>query len=175
MLTRSLLEELGLTSFCKTSGGKGLHVVAPLSKHAGWDEVKEFSQAVRATHGEHAAQRTSARRWARRLASRKIFVDYLRNNRGSSTCRVFGAGGPGPRRFGSACMGRGPQTTGGDQWNIAENPHERLDELKGDPWADYAKTRQRITAAMRKRLERRVGEGRLHTAGRGVSGLCSLC
>jgi bifunctional non-homologous end joining protein LigD len=45
-----------------------------------------------------------------------------------------------------------PATTGGDQWNI-ENLHERLADLKRDPWADYVKTRQRITAAMRKRLD----------------------
>ena len=45
-----------------------------------------------------------------------------------------------------------PDTTAGDQWNIA-NLHERLDELKEDPWAACAKTRQRITAAMKKRLD----------------------
>jgi len=43
-------------------------------------------------------------------------------------------------------------TTAGDQWTI-ENLHERLADLKHDPWADYAKTRQRLTAAMKKRLE----------------------
>jgi bifunctional non-homologous end joining protein LigD len=42
-------------------------------------------------------------------------------------------------------------TSSGDQWNI-RNVHERVDTLKRDPWAEYAKTRQRITAAMKKRL-----------------------
>lgn len=43
-------------------------------------------------------------------------------------------------------------TTGGDQWTIA-NLHERLDALHADPWAGYAKRWQRITAAMRRRLD----------------------
>ena len=43
------------------------------------------------------------------------------------------------------------QTTGGAQWTVT-NLHERLDTLRADPWADYAKTRQRITREMRDRL-----------------------
>ncbi|QBQ99095.1 hypothetical protein E1956_17880 [Paraburkholderia pallida] len=45
-LTHELLDELGLRAWCKTSGGKGLHVVVPLARHAGWDEVREFARAV---------------------------------------------------------------------------------------------------------------------------------
>lgn len=41
--------------------------------------------------------------------------------------------------------------TSGDQWNIG-NVRERMDALRSDPWKDYAKTRQRVTAAMKKRL-----------------------
>ncbi|PTR00427.1 ATP-dependent DNA ligase LigD phosphoesterase module /ATP-dependent DNA ligase LigD polymerase module [Paraburkholderia sp. GV068] len=151
MLTRSLLEELGLTSFCKTSGGKGLHVVVPLSKHAGWDEVKEFSQAV-AQHMASTLPKYFSAKMGAQNRKQKIFVDYLRNNRGSSTVAAFSVRArPGLGVSVPLAWDEVAQTTGGDQWNI-ENLHERLDELKGDPWADYAKTRQRITAAMRKRL-----------------------
>jgi bifunctional non-homologous end joining protein LigD len=151
-LTRSLLEELGLTSFCKTSGGKGLHVVVPLARQAGWDEVKAFSQAV-AQHMAATLPRYFSARMGAQNRKQKIFVDYLRNNRGSSTVAAFSARArPGlgvsmPLEWDEVAA-----TTGGAQWNI-ENLHERLADLERDPWADYAKTRQRITAAMKKRLD----------------------
>jgi bifunctional non-homologous end joining protein LigD len=151
-LTRSLLEELGLTSFCKTSGGKGLHVVVPLAKQAGWDEVKDFSQAV-AQHMAATLPKYFSAKMGAQNRKQKIFVDYLRNNRGSSTVAAFsararaGLGVSVPLTWDEVAT-----STGGDQWTI-ENLHERLADLKSDPWADYAKTRQRITAAMKKRLD----------------------
>ncbi|PRX31499.1 ATP-dependent DNA ligase LigD phosphoesterase module /ATP-dependent DNA ligase LigD polymerase module [Paraburkholderia sp. BL18I3N2] len=151
-LTRSLLEELGLKSFCKTSGGKGLHVVVPLAKQAGWDEVKDFSQAV-AQHMAATLPKYFSAKMGAQNRKQKIFVDYLRNNRGSSTVAAFSARArPGLGVSVPLAWDEVAGTTGGDQWTI-ENLHERLAELKTDPWADYAKTRQRITAAMKKRLD----------------------
>ncbi|MEZ0604432.1 DNA ligase D [Paraburkholderia sp. IW21] len=151
-LTRSLLEELGLTSFCKTSGGKGFHVVVPLAKHAGWDEVKAFSQAV-AQHMATTLPKYFSAKMGAQNRKQKIFVDYLRNNRGSSTVAAFSARArPGLGVSVPISWDEVATTTSGDQWTI-ENVHERLEDLKRDPWADYAKTRQRITAAMKKRLD----------------------
>ncbi len=151
-LTRSLLEELGLTSFCKTSGGKGFHVVVPLAKQAGWDEVKAFSQAV-AQHMATALPTHFAAKMGAQNRKKKIFIDYLRNNRGSSTVAAYSARArPGLGVSVPLSWDEVPGTTGGAQWTI-DNLHERLDGLKQDPWADYAKTPQRITAAMKKRLD----------------------
>ncbi|MFM0393617.1 DNA ligase D [Paraburkholderia phytofirmans] len=151
-LTRSLLEELGLKSFCKTSGGKGFHVVVPLAKQAGWDEVKDFSQAV-AQHMAATLPKYFSAKMGAQNRKQKIFVDYLRNNRGSSTVAAFSARArPGLGVSVPLAWDEVASTTGGDQWTI-ENLHERLADLKSDPWADYAKTRQRITAAMKKRLD----------------------
>ncbi|KAE8757409.1 MULTISPECIES: DNA ligase D [Paraburkholderia] len=151
-LARSLLEELGLTSFCKTSGGKGFHVVVPLAKHAGWDEVKAFSQAV-AQHMATTLPKYFSAKMGAQNRKQKIFVDYLRNNRGSSTVAAFSARArPGLGVSVPLSWDEVATTTSGDQWTV-ENVHERLAGLKRDPWADYAKTRQRITAAMRKRLD----------------------
>ncbi|MFM0595301.1 DNA ligase D [Paraburkholderia dilworthii] len=151
-LTRSLLEELGLASFCKTSGGKGLHVVVPLAKQAGWDDVKGFSQAVAQHMAATLPTHFSAKMGAQNRKG-KIFVDYLRNNRGSSTVAAFSARArPGMGVSVPLSWDEVATTTAGDQWTI-ENLHERLTDLKRDPWADYARTRQRLTAAMKKRLE----------------------
>ncbi|MEB2583919.1 DNA ligase D, partial [Burkholderia anthinoferrum] len=150
-LVRGLLDELGLVSFCKTSGGKGLHVVVPLTRHAGWDDVKDFSRAV----AQHVAG-TLPERFTATMGPRhrrgKIFVDYLRNGRGASTIAAYsvrarpGMGVSVPLEWDEV-----PQTTGGAQWTI-DTLHVRLDALKRDPWEGYAKARQRITAAMRARL-----------------------
>ncbi|MEM5437108.1 DNA ligase D [Paraburkholderia diazotrophica] len=151
-LTRELLEELGLASFCKTSGGKGLHVVVPIAKQLGWDDVKAFSQAV-AQHMANALPKHFAAKMGAQNRKGKIFVDYLRNNRGSSTvCAYSLRARPGLGVSVPLAWDEVPDTTAGDQWNIA-NVHERLDALKSDPWAAYAKTKQRITAEMRRRLD----------------------
>ncbi|KLU20834.1 DNA ligase [Caballeronia mineralivorans PML1(12)] len=151
-LTRELLAELGLESFCKTSGGKGLHVVAPLTPQAGWDEVKGFSQTV-AQHMASTLPKYFSAKMGKQNRRDKIFVDYLRNNRGSSTVAAFSLRArPGMGVSVPIGWDELDATTSGDQWNIG-NLHERLETLKTDPWSEYAKTRQRITASMKKRLD----------------------
>ncbi len=150
-LTRELLAELGLQSWCKTSGGKGLHVVVPLSRHAGWDEVKEFAQAAAQHMAAALPDRFSAKMGAQNRRGR-IFVDYLRNNRGSSTVAAFSPRArPGMGVSVTLSWDELPDTAGGAQWTV-ENVHERLASLRTDPWADYANVKQRITRGMRERL-----------------------
>ncbi|MCA8002329.1 DNA ligase D [Burkholderia metallica] len=150
-LVRGLLDALGLVSFCKTSGGKGLHVVVPLTRHAGWDDVKAFSRAV----AQHVAG-TLPERFTATMGPRhrrgKIFVDYLRNGRGASTIAAYSVRArPGLGVSVPLDWDEVPTTTGGAQWTI-DTLHERLDALTRDPWEGYANARQRITAAMRAKL-----------------------
>jgi bifunctional non-homologous end joining protein LigD len=146
-LTHELLEALGLRAWCKTSGGKGLHVVVPLTRHAGWDEVKDFARAVANYMAATLPERFSARMGAQNRKGR-VFVDYLRNGRGASTIAAYA-----PR----ARPGLGVSVpvgwdelhtlTSGDQWNVA-NLRERLEGPRADAWRDYGAARQRITASM---------------------------
>ena len=150
-LTCALLEELGLKSWCKTSGGKGLHVVVPIARHAGWDEVKAFAQAAAQHMAETLPDRFSAKMGAQNRRGR-IFIDYLRNNRGSSTVVAFSPRArPGMGVSVPLTWEEVPRTTSGDQWNV-RNVQERLAALTSDPWADYFSTKQRITREMRARL-----------------------
>ncbi len=150
-LTRDLLGELGLDAWCKTSGGKGLHVVVPLTRHAGWDETKQFAQAIAAHMADTLPERFSATMGERNRKG-KIFVDYLRNNRGASTIAAYaprareGLGVSVPLTWDEV-----EHTTGGAQWTVA-NLHERLDTLRTDPWEGYAQAKQRITVTLLKRL-----------------------
>ncbi|UGS91551.1 DNA ligase D [Ralstonia wenshanensis] len=152
-LTLALLDELGLKAFLKTSGGNGMHVVVPLTRReaAGWDTLKAFAQAV----VQHMAA-TFPDRFVAKMGPQnrvgKIFIDYLRNNRGASTVAAYsvrartGLPVSVPIRHDEL---EGLQASA--QWTLRTLP-ERLAKLKGDPWADYAGTRQSVTADMRKRI-----------------------
>jgi bifunctional non-homologous end joining protein LigD len=150
-LTRDLLTELGLESFCKTSGGKGFHVIVPLAKQASWDDMKDFSQAV-AQHMASTLPKLFSAKMGMQNRKGKIFIDYLRNNRGSSTVAAFSLRArPGLGVSMPIGWDELDDIKSGDQWNI-DNAHERMEALRVDPWKDYAKKRQRLTAAMKKRL-----------------------
>lgn len=146
-LTRALLDELGLVSFLKTSGGKGLHIVVPLTPRDDWDTVKDFSQAVVQHLAKVLPQRFVAKSGAKNRVG-KIFVDYLRNGRGATTAAAFSARArPGLGVSIPVAWDELPALQGGAHWTIV-NAHERL-ESGDDPWAGYAKTRQTLTKAMK--------------------------
>lgn len=149
-LTLTLLDELGLRCFLKTSGGKGIHVVVPLQRRAGWDEVKDFSHAIVTHMAGLFPDRLSAVSGPKNRVGR-IFIDYLRNGKGATTVCAWSL----RAREGlpvSVPIWREElaELKGANQWTLA-NIHERL-EVGNDPWKDYASTRQSISASLRKRL-----------------------
>lgn len=149
-LALTLLDELGLRVFLKTSGGKGMHLVVPLTRRASWDEVKAFSHAIVDYLARLFPDRLSAVSGPKNRVGR-IFIDYLRNGKGATTACAYTL----RAREGlpvSVPIWREelPQLKGANQWNI-DNVLERLDDVD-DPWADYGKTRQSITVGMRKQL-----------------------
>ncbi|CAI8819946.1 3'-phosphoesterase / DNA ligase D / DNA repair polymerase [Pseudomonas sp. IT-347P] len=150
-LTLTVLDELGLKAFLKTSGGKGIHLVVPLTRKLGWDEVKDFSHAIVNHIAKLLPDRFSAVSGPKNRVGR-IFIDYLRNGLGATTICAYAA----RTREGlpvSVPLFREEvaEIKGGNQWNV-HNVHERLAEVGDEPWADMKKTRQSITAEMRKRL-----------------------
>jgi bifunctional non-homologous end joining protein LigD len=150
-LTLTVLDELGLKSFLKTSGGKGIHIVVPLTPKADWDAVKDFSHAIVKHIAKLLPDRFSAVSGPKNRVGR-IFIDYLRNGLGATTICAYA-----PRtREGlpvSVPIFRDEikEIKAANLWTI-HNVHERLAELDSDPWADMAKTRQTITMQMRKRV-----------------------
>ncbi|SDO71724.1 bifunctional non-homologous end joining protein LigD [Pseudomonas arsenicoxydans] len=150
-LTLSVLDELGLKAFLKTSGGKGIHLVVPLTRKLGWDEVKDFSHAIVSHMAKLLPERFSAVSGPKNRVGR-IFIDYLRNGLGATTICAYAArtreGMPVSMPIFREEVG---ELKGGNQWNI-HNAHERLAEVGDEPWADLKKTRQSITADMRRRV-----------------------
>jgi len=150
-LVRVVLDELGLTSFLKTSGGKGLHLVVPLARRHTWDDVSAFSQAV-ARHLAATLPRHFSAKMGEKNRVGKIFVDYLRNKRQASTVSPYSVRArPGLPVAVPIGWDEVDAIDGAAAWTIATLP-ERLATLHDDPWKDFAATRQMLGKAMRKKL-----------------------
>ena len=149
--TRERLEGLGLESWAKTSGGKGLHVVVPLSRRHDWDEVKAFSRAVAESMAAASPQRfvTSA---SKKERAGRIFIDYLRNAEGATTVAAY-----------SVRARRGAPVSTPLHWDELEgrlkpdtfhvgNVARRLAGIRPDPWKTFRRTSQTLTIAMKRQL-----------------------
>jgi bifunctional non-homologous end joining protein LigD len=142
---RTRLEDIGLTSFVKTSGGKGLHVVLPVQPSVGWDEAKGFTHAIARAMAAASPDRYVAimSKTARRG---KIFIDYLRNGRGATAVAAYStralpqASVSTPLAWDELSEGIRP-----DHFKIG-NLRQRLDVLKRDPWAEIFTVRQKLPA-----------------------------
>lgn len=135
---RDRLAALRLPSFVKTSGGKGLHVVAPLKPRAGWDEVKNFAGGLAAQMAKDSPERYTDV-MSKRVRQGRIFIDYLRNGRGATTVAAYspraraGAAVSIPIAWTELNAGMKP-----DRFDIA-NVLNRLTHSQ-DPWADFFKS-----------------------------------
>ncbi|MBS7540470.1 DNA ligase D [Ancylobacter lacus] len=151
---RERLSAAGLAAFVKTSGGKGLHVVAPLTPKAGWDEAKDFAKSIAAAMAaddpaRFVAVMTKAKRPGR------IFVDYLRNGRGSTAVAPYST----RARVGAAVSmplaweELGPAI--GPAFFTVANAAARLAGLDADPWADLRAAAAPLEAKTPKKRRRR--------------------
>jgi bifunctional non-homologous end joining protein LigD len=147
-LVRGTLEAVGLESFVKTTGGKGLHVVVPLRAEAGWDEAYDFSRRIAEdiVRGDPRRYTIDMPKTPRRS---KILIDFLRNRRGNTSIAAYS----------TRARARAPVSTPlawdelapslrSDHYTIANLPG-RLARLRADPWARYATLSQRLPGAAR--------------------------
>jgi bifunctional non-homologous end joining protein LigD len=147
---RGRLHDLGLDSWVKTTGGKGLHVVVPIERRLDWDEVKDFSRIV-VEHMEHDEPASYTTNMAKRARKGKVFLDYLRNGRGATFIAPYSprarAHAPVavPISWEELAHGIDPLTL------TTQTVPKRLGALEEDPWQDLLTTKQAITAAMRRK------------------------
>jgi len=144
---RDELDDLGLKSYVKTTGGKGLHVIVPVRPQLEWDAIKQFSRAV----AERFAARDSAAfitNMSKKLRQGRIFIDYLRNGRGATAVAPYstrarpGATVATPLSWQELKDGVMP----GD-FTVLTVP-KRLGQGFKDPWRGMTASKQAITSDM---------------------------
>ncbi|HEY1224509.1 MAG TPA: DNA ligase D [Brevundimonas sp.] len=149
-VVKAKLESLGLAAFCKTTGGKGLHVVVPIKADArnrvAWDECKAFAKAVsEAIRADHPDRFTTT--LSKKARGGKTFLDYLRNGRMATAVAPWsprarpGAGIAFPLSWGQVKAGLDPR---------AYTLHDAAALLKTpDPWKDFRKAEAALKPAMK--------------------------
>ena len=151
LLLRDTLDDLGLHSFVKTSGGKGLHVVVPIARKHTWEAATKFTRAIAdALTAQQPDQFIATMSKAKRRG--KIFIDYLRNQRGASTVVAYStrAKSAAPVSF-PLSWDELPKLSGPQHYTV-ENVPRILARRKRDPWHEMLRAEQSITAAARKKL-----------------------
>ena len=142
---RAYLGDLGLTSFAKTTGGKGVHVVVPVDRRYGYPQVKAFAKKV----AESLAAKTPTRyltRISKAERRGRIFIDYLRNDATSTAVAAYStrsrAGAPvaTPVTWDELTPALDPAA-----FNVNTVP-ARLAKIGGDPWREMGKVRQGLPA-----------------------------
>jgi bifunctional non-homologous end joining protein LigD len=148
---RAFLEEVGLKSFVKTTGGKGLHIVVPIQRRHDWDEVKSFSKAV-AELIEQADPKRYTSNMSKAARVGKIYVDYLRNGRTATAIAAYSTRAR-PRASVSVPLSWEELTPDirSDTFTV-RNLAERLAALKKDPWAKIGSVKQSLSQAIKKKL-----------------------
>lgn len=146
-----VLKACGLESWLKTSGGKGLHVVVPIARRVGWDDVHDFARLVtaRLIESDPDGLVDVASKAAR---PGKIFIDYLRNARGATAVAPWSTrareGAPVSVPLSWA---QSKTLTSGGALSM-QQAAARAKRLRTDPWAALRTSRQSLSSAIMRKL-----------------------
>ncbi len=149
-LVRTVLDELGLRAFVKTTGGKGLHVVVPITRRHTWEAAKEFSRAV----AEHIAATVPQRFTANMSKARrkgKIFIDFHRNERGATAVAAYSVRANPDATVSIPLAWEELDVKLQSTHFTLQNISRRL-ASRPDPWHEYWNIKQSLTPAMTRKL-----------------------
>jgi bifunctional non-homologous end joining protein LigD len=141
-LVRDSLADIGLTSWVKTTGGKGLHIVVPIVPAHEWSACLEFARTVATEIAAHEPRRFTLK-FAKAGRSSQILIDYLRNNRTNTSIAAYSA------RARATATVSVPITweeltarLRPERWTVRTVP--KLLAARKDPWARYFRAKQRL-------------------------------
>ncbi len=150
-LIKTLLDDIGLRGFLKTTGGKGLHVVIPIAPTLPWSAIKGFTKTIAELFTRTFPDRFTAK-VSKGSRHGKIFIDYLRNDEGSTAIAAYSmrarSGAPVATPIEWTELAKDVRF---GYFNVNNVP-ARLKRLKKDPWADFFTIEQSVTTAMMKRV-----------------------
>lgn len=140
---RELLDDLGLESFVKLTGGKGIHVHVPVLPLYDWDQIKSFSQSLALELVSRNPKKYVAN-MSKKLRTKKIFVDYLRNGYGATAVVPYSLRA---RELSAVAL-----PVEWEELKRIKDPQEftmkkalkKIRSRKRDPWSGMMKLRQRI-------------------------------
>ncbi len=143
---RDRLSALGLQSFALLTGGKGIHVVAPLDRRADWPVAKAFAKGFATRLAADSGDRYVAN-MAKAKRKGLIFVDYLRNERGSTAIAPYSTRARENAPVAAPLGWDEAASIGAANVFTVKSMPERA-RRTGDPWAGYFDIRQSITQKM---------------------------
>ncbi|RIJ20493.1 DNA ligase D [Henriciella barbarensis] len=144
---RDVLRAAGLTTFVLLTGGKGLHMIAPLERRQGWDEVKAASRGLARKLAE-AAPDTYVAEASKAKRKGRIFIDWLRNERGATAvCPYSLRARPGAPVATPVRWDELSGISSGHDYTLS-NIRRRLSSLNSDPWEGYDDVRQSISKSV---------------------------
>ena len=141
------LARLGLKSYVRTTGGKGLHIVVPLQPGADWEAAKAFSRAIARELADDDPTRFVAEA-SKAKRTGKVFVDYLRNARGASSIANYSTRArPCAPVAAPLVWTELKQLDRPDHYTVANMP-ARVRSMLQDPWEDFFQIRQSLDREM---------------------------
>jgi bifunctional non-homologous end joining protein LigD len=141
---RDQLAELGLCSFLRTTGGKGFHLVVPVTPELSWNTVKAFCKGVAQQQAKADPKRVTAV-MSKQKRKGRIFLDYLRNGRGATAIASYsprarkGAPVAVPITWDELTPSFKP-----DRYTL-DNVRRRLSALQRDPWSEFEASRRSVS------------------------------
>ena len=140
---REMLDDLGLKSFVKFTGGKGLHVHIPIAPIYTWDQVKSFSQSL-ARELERRKPELYVSNMSKKLRNKKIFVDYLRNGYGATAVVPYSLRAKPTSAIAMPVEWSELKKIKGPQDFTMDKALKKIKARKSDPWKGMLNLKQKI-------------------------------
>jgi len=147
---RVFLDELGLVGFARATGGKGLHVVAPIARRASWGEVRGFARGVARELVRLAPERFTAK-MSKAGRKGKIYIDWVRNTIEATAIASWSVRA---RPGAPVALPLAWDEIDALDAPLRENPRQAIARLaQPDPWAEFERSRRPLSRSALRRVE----------------------